>query len=70
MTPAERTRRWRARQRSGLARLTITVDEVELAAALVAAGRLRPELADDRQALERALEGVIADLAPTDIWAP
>jgi hypothetical protein len=56
---AIRQRRYRDRQRGGRVVLTVEVDEVALSEALLAAGFISPEHADDRQALETALEYVV-----------
>jgi hypothetical protein len=64
---AERQRRRRAREREGLAVIAVEVFVVDLAATLVAAGRLPPHLEDDRLALTRAVEAVLADLAAEDL---
>jgi hypothetical protein len=56
---AARQQRYRARVRDGRVVLTVEVDEVALSEALVATGFISPEYADDRQALETALEYVV-----------
>ena len=55
-----RVRRHRARTREGQARYTITADDVGLAEALVAAGPLERRDVDDKAAVERALQRVVA----------
>ena len=56
---AERQRRYRARLACGKIPLQIVVDEVDVAAALIAAGLLTEAESEDRDKIERALEKVI-----------
>jgi hypothetical protein len=59
-TPAaSRKRRYRARQRNGEIVLKVPAHEHELAAALIASGRLREAAAMDRAALEKAVNGIV-----------
>jgi hypothetical protein len=61
---ADRTRRYRDRQRRGLMVLVVEVDEVETADALIAAGYLAPHHADDRQKIAEAAQRARVVLLP------
>jgi hypothetical protein len=68
---AEYTRRWRARAQNGEILLRPIVDEAAFAVAAVDAGMLDPLRADDKTALTKAAEKVIAmfstgELSPHD----
>jgi hypothetical protein len=56
MTAADRQRRRRRRLREGRIVARVELDEVEATDALVAAGLLDPNLADDPAAIEQALD--------------
>lgn len=58
-TAAARQRRFRERRRRGVIPLTVEVDEVGLAEALIEAGEITPAEAEDREALARGLERVL-----------
>lgn len=59
MTPAAlRARRYRARRRDGRICITLEIDHVSVAEALVAAGVLDYQSFDDPDAIARALERV------------
>jgi hypothetical protein len=64
MSPAERhalrQRRYLQRQRNGKIVLRIAVDHVDLVEALVADGLIADHEQDDRRAIERAVEIVVA----------
>jgi hypothetical protein len=60
---ADRQRRHRDRERSGLIVLPVVVDEADLAAALLNGGYIQVHEQDDRQKLTAALSRVIALLA-------
>ncbi len=59
-TPAARQRAYRARRGAGRMVLRITVDDVAVPTALVEAGFLAFEKQDDRKAVARAIEQMIA----------
>ena len=52
----------RQRQRAGMILLAVQVPEAELVEALVEAHLLRPELADEREQIERAVEKLLGVL--------
>jgi hypothetical protein len=56
---AARLRRHRERQKAGRLCVTVEIDEVALAVALIDAKLLPPELENDRAAIKRALEQAI-----------
>src|SRR5215475_1816593 len=56
----QRVQQFRTRQRAGKILLTIQVDEVLLVEALVESRLLYRDLADDREAITRALEKAVA----------
>lgn len=55
----DRARRYRARRRGGILVLTVVANEVALTEALVDAKLLKPEYADNRPALEHAVQKLI-----------
>jgi hypothetical protein len=57
---SERVRAYRERQRAGLIQLTIEIDEIALPEKLVEAGLLSPARIDNRDAIIRAVEKLIA----------
>jgi hypothetical protein len=61
---AERARRHRARERAGKVVLNIVIDEVAIFELCVAAGLINGQ-ADDRKALECAVEQLLGALAGT-----
>lgn len=66
MTPAERTRLYRLRDREGIGVLRIAVHVVEVAELMRLAGYLDRD-ADDRNALTAAVEAYLADMSePAD----
>ena len=65
-SPADRQKNYRQRRDRGEIVLPITISDVSIAEALVAAGFLDPTYKDDRQALARAIERVIETLALRD----
>jgi hypothetical protein len=62
MSSTARQQAYRRRLSTGLVVLHLELDEVAVSAMLVDAGALRPEEADDRLALTRALEAQIRTL--------
>jgi hypothetical protein len=56
---AARKKAYRARQRNGRICLKVEACEHELAAALIASGRLREAAAMDRGAVEKAVNGIV-----------
>lgn len=66
-TAAERQRRHRARQRRGLRVVTIEVDEISIAEALVQTGFLSPLNVDDPDAIKEAIEKHLAALVVFDL---
>jgi hypothetical protein len=56
---ADRVREHRARKRSGVALITVAVDEVALVAALVEAGLLDVNMADDQGAIIDSVERLL-----------
>lgn len=60
---AERTRTYRQRQKSGVILLVIEAQEDSLVRALVEAGLIHPNLADDREAIQRAAQKLIELIA-------
>ena len=67
MSAAARKRRYRERQRAGLAVLPIPADPVHVAAVLVDAGYLSPHADDDPADLVEPLARLIADLKVRDL---
>jgi hypothetical protein len=65
-SPADRQKSYRQRRDRGEIVLPITISDVAVCEALVAAGFLDPMHKDDRQALARAIERVIETLALRD----
>ena len=63
---ADRQRNYRKRQTAGKIILQIEISEVETVAALVAAGFLSPETADDKQAIAAAIERLVSMLVGRD----
>jgi hypothetical protein len=56
----ERVRAYRERRRAGLIQLTIEIDEIALPEKLCEAGLLSPARIDNRDAIIRAVEKLIA----------
>jgi hypothetical protein len=62
MSPAERKRRERERQRNGQAVYAVQVDEVAVTDMLVRAGLLQPWSVDSKGAVTKALEAFVASV--------
>jgi hypothetical protein len=60
---AARMRAYRARQASGLQVLSVEIDEVNVAEALVAEGFLHPQATDNRDNIKAALEAMLRQWA-------
>jgi hypothetical protein len=69
MTVVAMNNRWktyRERRKAGRIVVELEVDEARLSTALVEAKLLQPNLADDRQAIESALQKLINEFQGTD----
>lgn len=62
-TPVEKVRRYRRRQRAGLAAWTVEVDVAAVTWLLIDGGHLQWEAAEDRRAAQAALGDLINSLA-------